>query len=210
MRLIIFGATGKTGLPLTRKALAAGHEVIALARTPSKLNMQHPCLKVVQGDAMNAADVEKVIALGGDVVYSTLGHGKGTPRDMQTVAIGHIIAAMKRHNLRRLVALTGAGVRAPQDQPGVPDHIIRFLLKTLSGPILEDAANHVALIEKSGLDWVIVRGPMLTEAPGKGKYRVGWVGVNTSPRIAREDLADFMLTLTTEDRYLHQMPMVSD
>lgn len=209
MKLVIFGASGRTGIPLVRQALAEGHAVVAFVRSPSKLPIQHERLTVVSGDAMNAADVEKAV-IGADVVISALGHGKGTPDDMQTVATRHIITAMEKHGVRRFISLTGAGVVAPQDQPKPINHLIRFALKTLSGKVLKDAEGHADIIQRSTLDWTIVRGPMLTENPGTGKYRVGWVGVNTSARIAREDLARFMLAQAADRTYLRQMPMVSE
>lgn len=208
MRITIFGASGRTGKHLVEQALAAGHTVVALVRSPEKLALRHERLTIVKGDAGNAAAVEQAIA-GSDVVVSALGHVKGSPADIQTVATRHIIAAMERHGVRRLVSLTGAGVRAPQDQPKLIDRIIKFALATLSGDVLRDAESHVELIRRSNLDWIIVRGPMLTDAPRAGSYRVGWVGVGTSPRIARADLADFMLAQASDSRYLRQMPMVS-
>ena len=67
-----------------------------------------------------------------------------------------------------------------------------------------------ARVNKSNLDGVIVRGPMLNEGQFTGNYRVGWVGVNTGSRISRADLADFILKQTTDTAYLWQAPMVSD
>jgi putative NADH-flavin reductase len=211
MKLAIFGATGKTGLPLVKQALQAGHEVVAFARTPSKLTVEHENLTVVQGDASDPDAVRRAIE-DTDAVLSALGHVKGSPKDIQTVATRHIVAAMKQHGVRRLVSLSGAGVPAPQDKPGVFDHVIRFALKTLSGDVLADAENHVELLkqERDNIDWVVVRGPMLTEEPGNGDYRVGWVGVNTGTRASREHVADFMLKQVEDDTYLHQMPVISD
>src|SRR5438876_10489552 len=102
MKLAIFGATGRTGIPLVEQALAAGQEVVALARTSSKLPIQHPKLTVIQGDVLNQADVEKVVQ-SCNAVLSVLGHRKESPRDMQTVAIRHIIAAMEKYGVKRLV-----------------------------------------------------------------------------------------------------------
>jgi hypothetical protein len=51
---------------------------------------------------------------------------------------------------------------------------------------------------------------MLNDGPHTGKYRVGWVGVNTSSRISRADVADFLLKQVTDTIYLHQAPMISD
>ena len=208
MKLAIFGATGRTGKPLLEQALQAGNEVAVLIRTPSKLTIQHPKLTIVQGDVLNPADVEKVVQ-GSDAVISVLGQSKDSPKDLLTRAITNIIAAMEKYGIKRLVSLTGAGVADPHDRPKLANHLIKAALKLMSGHVLKDAENHADMIRKSNLDWVIVRGPMLTEGPHTGNYRVGWVGVNTSARISRADLADFLLKQATDMTYLRQTPMVS-
>ena len=209
MKLAIFGATGRTGIPLVKQALAAGYDVTALVRTPEKMPIKDARLTLVQGDAMNATDVDKVVQ-GADAVLSALGQTKNSPLNMQTVSTRNIIAAMKKYGVKRLVSLTGAGVDAPQDKPKLPNHLIKFLLKVLSGKVLKDAEGHAEVIRNSDLDWVIVRGPMLNEGPHTGKYRVGWVGINTGTRISREDVADFMLRQVTDTSHLQQAPMISD
>ncbi len=209
MKLTIFGATGRTGIPLVQQALAANHTVCAFVRTPGKLPITHDQLTIVQGDATDPTAVEQAI-IGADAVLSALGHTQGTPKEMQTVATRNIVAAMQRHGVRRLVSLTGAGVAAPQDQPGLINHLISFALKTFAADVLRDAQGHAEVIRNSDLDWVIVRGPMLTEGPHTGQYRVGWVGVNTGTRIARANVADFMLKQVTDTTYLRQAPMISD
>ncbi len=75
--------------------------------------------------------------------------------------------------------------------------------------MLEDAKGHVRIIEESGLDWVIVRGPMLTEGKRTGEYRIGYVGKNSGAKISRADVAEFMLRQVADDTYLGQKPMIS-
>ncbi len=209
MELAVFGASGRTGRPLVQQALDAGHDVIALVRTPATFPIKHERLTVVQGDALNASDVDEVVQ-GADAVLSVLGQSKNSPKDLQTVATKNIVAAMETYGITRFVSLTGAGVDAPQDKPKFINHVIKFALKTLQGAVLADAEQHVKVLQASQLDWVIVRGPMLTEGPYTGKYRVGWVGVNTGTRISRADVADFMLKQVTDNTYIHKAPMVSD
>lgn len=84
------------------------------------------------------------------------------------------------------------------------------MLRLISGHVLADAEAHLEVLRQSGLDWTVVRGPRLTEEPGKGSYRVGWVGVDASTRISRDDLADFILTQVDDRRFVHQLPFVSD
>lgn len=209
MKLAIFGASGRTGRPLVQQALDAGHSVNALVRTPATFPMQHERLTVVQGDAMDLDAVEKVVR-GTDAVLSVLGQTKGSPKDIQTMATKNIIAVMQKYEIRRFVSLTGAGVDAPEDSPKLINHVIKFALKTMAGAVLKDAEQHAAVLRGSTIDWTIVRGPMLTEGPYTGKYRVGWVGVNTGTRVSRADIADFMLKQLDDTTYLRKAPMISD
>lgn len=208
VRLALFGATGRTGIPLTEQALTAGHEVVVLVRDPAKMPLRHDCLTVLTGDVLVPEDVERAIQTA-DAVISVLGRSKNSPKEMHTDATRNIIAAMRQHDVRRLVSLTGAGVPAPQDRPKFANRLITLALKALSSEVLQDALGHAALIEQSQFDWVIVRVPMLRDGPHTGTYRIGWVGINTSTHISRADVADFLLKQITDDTYLHQLPVVS-
>ena len=208
MRVAVFGASGRTGRPLVEQALAAGHEVTAFVRDAAKLGTSHEKLTVVEGDVKDPAKVHEAVA-GADAVLSALGHTKSSTKDVQTVGTANIVAGMQEAGVRRLVSLTGAGVSDPKDEPKFFDKAITTLLKLLQKDVLEDGEKHARVIEKSGLDWVIVRGPMLTEGEKKGEYRVGYVGKNSGTKISRADVADFMLRQTEDDTYLGQKPMVS-
>ena len=208
MKVAIFGATGRTGRSLVEQALGRGHAVTAFARDLSRLGVSHERLSVVRGDITGASAVEKAVS-GQDAVVSALGHTKGSPKDVQARGMGNIVAAMEKHGVRRLVSLTGAGVKAEGDEPKFVDKVFGFLLQTLQPDVLEDAAAHVAVIRSSGLEWVIVRGPRLTEGKKEGRYRVGLVGKNSGSRISRADLADFMLDQLTDHAHLGRMPVVS-
>jgi putative NADH-flavin reductase len=72
MKLLIFGASGKTGHQLVEQALAQGHTVTAFARNPAKLKLTHPNLQIAQGDMLNVESVERSVR-GQDVVLSALG-----------------------------------------------------------------------------------------------------------------------------------------
>ena len=190
------------------QALAAGHEVRALVRDRSKFPVGHERLAVIRGDVLDAAKVDEVVA-GVDAVLSALGQTKGSPKDVQTRGTQNIVAAMEGQGVRRLVSLTGAGVRDARDEPKILDRAITFLLGRLQPDVLEDGVRHAEVIRRSGLEWVIVRGPRLTGGPRKGEYRVGMVGKNSGTQISRADLAEFMLDQMTAETYLRQMPVVS-
>ncbi len=207
--IALFGATGKIGRRVLDRALAAGYQVRVLVRDPARLTTSHPRLTVLTGDVLDVDAVERTV-VGSDVVLALFGHVKDSPKTLQTDGTRNIVAAMQAHQVPRLVTLSGGGLRAPQDRPKLPDRAIRTLLKLMAGHVLADAEGHLEVLKDSGLDWTVVRGPVLTEHPGKRRYRVGWVGVDASTRISREDLADFILAQVTDRSYVGQLPFVSD
>lgn len=208
-KIALLGATGRTGKQFLKKALEAGYEVKALVRDPHKLDEEIKPSEVIQGDVLKAEDVDRCIA-GCDVVVSLFGHVKGSPEHLQTEGTEHIVLAMKNHHVHKIISLSGGGLPFPEkDEPKFADKMIRFIMKVAVPKVLNDAIDHAKVLKESGLKWIIVRGPRLTDEPEKGDYRVGWVGVNASTKIGRADLADFILKQVESDQYLYQMPFVS-
>ncbi|HZA17485.1 MAG TPA: SDR family oxidoreductase [Pseudonocardiaceae bacterium] len=206
--IAVFGATGKTGRLVVERALAAGHEVRALVRDPAKLTATGERLTVVKGDVLDAAAVGETVR-DAEVVLSLFGHVPGSPKTLQTDGTQLIVDAMHRHGVKRIISLSGGGLRDAQDRPKLSDHIIRFLLKTMAGHVLADAEHHLEVLQASGLDWTVVRAPRLLDTPATGSYRVGSVGVEASTKISRADFADFILTQVDDRSYIRQLPFVS-
>ncbi len=72
MRLVVFGATGATGRQVVTLALAAGDDVVAVVRNPSKLGQRHQRLTVVQAELTDVPALESAVK-GADAVISVLG-----------------------------------------------------------------------------------------------------------------------------------------
>lgn len=209
MKLAIVGATGRTGQHLVREALAAGHEVVAFARSPAKLELEHDRLSVVQGDVADGERVAGAIA-GADAVLSVLGPADNKPDLKVNRGMANILAAMERHGVRRLVQSIGAGVPDPHDTPRPADRSIRLLVRTLSRNVYQDMAQVDRLVRASDLDWTIVRVPRLTDEPRSSRLRVGYVGQGVGTRLSRADLAEFMLRQAEDPTYLRQAPAISN
>ncbi len=200
MKLAIFGASGRTGKYLVQKALDAGHEVTALVRTPAKLTVQHDRLHVIEGDAHDQTAVERTIA-GGDVVLSAMGQ--------YSQAITNILAAMKKHGVKRVVVAAGAGVPDPNDKPRLINYLISFLIKTFSRKTYNEAIKQNEILRASDVDWTMCRAPMLTDEP-PGKYKVTYVGKEMYRTLSRASYADFILKQATDTQYIRLAPAISD
>lgn len=208
MKLAIFGATGKAGQYLTEHALKQGHAVTVLARTPAKVTIQSPNLRVVEGDILDAASVEAAVQ-GADAVLSVLGPASNKPELIISRGMRNILHAMHKHGVSRLVLSAGAGIRDPRDRPGLIDRIVGLALGILSKNVVADMQATVDLVRSSDLDWTIVRVPMLTDQPAQNTLKIGYVG-DISPRLAREDLAIFMLKQIQDSTHIRQAPAISN
>ncbi|WP_420455444.1 NAD(P)-dependent oxidoreductase [Rubrivirga sp.] len=208
MKFALLGATGRTGRHVVTQALDAGHEVVALARTPSKLDVQHDRLTVVQGDALDPDAVGRVVG-GADAVLLTLGHAKGSPKDVLRRSASVVVDAMKRHGVRRVVTETGAGVADPRDPGGLGPAFMRGVMGVVAKPLLADSEAHVDVFRRSGLDWTAVRAPRLTGGPHTGRYETGYLSMGPGHSVSRADVADYMLRLATSDEAVGEAPMIT-
>lgn len=209
MKIAIFGATGRTGQHLVQEGLSKGYQIVALARTPSKLSVTNPSLSVIQGDVKDRQAVEQTIS-GVDAVISVLGPTNNEPTFEVSQGMTNIMAAMKKQGVRRLIISAGAGVGDPNDAPGPFNHVMNFLLKVMAKNVLADMSQVVEMVRSSDLEWTVVRLPMLTDDPKTGSIKVGYLGKGMGSRIARADIADFMLTQLTDKTYVGKSPAISN
>jgi putative NADH-flavin reductase len=207
MRVLVFGASGATGLLLLEEATSLGHAVTAFVRDPAKL-ASHNTVEVLKGDVADPAAVRQAVA-GQGAVLCALGAATPLRRDPTLVAgVGHITAAMHAAGVPRLVYLSFLGVPAGRHQLSA---VGRYVVAPLV--MRNVVADHVAkeqIIERSQLDWTIVRPPRLTNGPKTCAYRHGddIHARQFVPRISRADVAHFMVDQLTDRMYIRCAPAV--
>jgi len=207
MKIVIFGASGASGLPLTEQALGAGHTVTAFVRTPAKLTLSSPNLNIVQGDVTDDGAVAKAVA-GQDAALSALGAKTLQRAPELTEGIRHIVTALEAEGVRRFVyeSSLGTGDSADKMSFSFRYFVAPFILKNA----LADHEEKEGIIRASSLDWVIVRPGQLVNGERTGVYQTG-IGFDNrlKSRISRADVADFMLKSLVEDVYLQKAPYIS-
>src|SRR5262245_26345112 len=128
MKLLLFGASGKTGQHVLNIALNAGHMVTAFVRSPEKIKINNPALQVMKGDVSDYKAVETAI-IGHYVLLSTLGANSPFKFDQVVVdGISHIIKAMQETNVGRFIYLSFIGVNKPSKDAGF---FIRYIAPRL-------------------------------------------------------------------------------
>ena len=204
MKLTIFAASGGIGRHLVGQALAAGHDVTAVARNPASLPAG---VRAVRADLAAAQPAALATAVGGaDAVLSALGPRSKADYGIASTGTRAIVGAMEAAGVRRLVVVSAApvGTIASPRRPRPPKHdpgdgfVMRHLLSPLITVALRDLYVDLALMEDtlagSGLDWTAVRPPRLTNGPETGAYRTAsGRNLRRGLTVSRADVAHLML-----------------
>ena len=200
MNLTVLGATGPTGTQLVEQALAAGHHVTALARSPEKLTITNPNLHVVQGDATDRAAVSQAMK-GADAVISTLG-GKGAVIAAATRAI---VAVAKQEGPQRIVMLSTFAVARDRLKAAS-----KVLTGMAMGPQIKDKTAGEEALRASGLDWTIVYATRLTNGPKTEPTVVPeTTKVGMTHKVSRADVASFLLQAATDGLYSRRAVIIT-
>ena len=207
MKILVLGATGRTGHHFTRKALEQGHTVTAYVRNPHKARTllgTHPNLTIIPG---TLDDAERLAAAssGQDVMVGTLGQ-KATVREFL-----HTTFMQERLPLI-MEAVTGAGVKhcVLMSAYGVGDTVrtasfpMRLVCKIIMRGIFTDKVKADALVSEYQSYISRAHPGRLTDKPGKGGVKLfDMASVERTagiPTIAREDVADALLTIAEDPR----------
>ncbi len=209
-RVVIFGGSRGVGLETVKQALAAGHEVRAVARTASKIGLSHSGLERLDGSALDPAHVAQALD-GIDVVIQALGvaAGPGMVRrgtDLFSRSTTLLLPAMAAAGIRRLICLTGYGAGDSRSTYGC---LSGFAFTLLLGRVYDDKTVQEGLIRQSGLDWTIARPGILTNGSRTGRYKVlverrKW----RQGLISRADVADFLVQQIDDDTLIGKAPVL--
>ncbi len=210
-KIIVFGATGKLGLQVVRQALDSGFEVTAFVRDSAKLVVQHPKLRVVTGNILDAGSVERGLAGGYDAAISALGIFHREPRTELSDGTANIVRAMEKHGVTRLVVVSSLGAG---DSKGQGNLLARGLQRLLLKHVLADKDRQEALVAASTLTWTILRPPQLTDEPTARDDLVAWSGppsrAKTTWKTSRASVARAALEAVSAGKYLRQAVNISD
>ena len=221
MKLTIVAATGGIGRQVLEQAIAAGHDVTAVVRDPSKLPRGVHAAQVDLSSPDPTA-LERALS-GSDAVISGLGARKRREAGVASRGTRAIVEAMQKGGARRLVVVSAAPV-GTVPSPGHPhppkyDPGDRFLMRHLMGPAVKaalrwvytDLARMEDTVRDSGLEWTVVRPPKLTNGGLTGTYRTA-VGRNVKGglSVSRADVAHLMLQLVDKPDAIGQVVGVAN
>ena len=215
MRILLLGATGRTGRYLLDQALHHGHIVHALVRDKQKISTRQYNLILFQGSPSDKTALESAMR-GCEAVLSVLNisrkyefpwAGLRTPKDFLSSTMRNIVELAGKNNIRRVVFASAWGVyETKKELPGW----FRWLLdnSTIRYQYL-DHERQEQVAKDSNLDWTAVRPVFLTNSSAVREVIVHTEREgNPKSYISRRNLAAFMLKVLEKNLYLCQAVVV--
>jgi putative NADH-flavin reductase len=215
MKILILGATGRTGKYVIEEALKRGHKISAIARDPDKLKNYE--IDIIQGTPYDYETVEKALK-GCDAVINTLNVSRksdnpwsplASPKDLISKSATNAIKAMEKTGIKRFVALStiGAG-RSWKTTPATLRLIVS--ISNLRHAFL-DHGRQEELLENSSIDYTICRTPMLSaETNSSGAVATQENQKPRSMKLSRNSAADFFIKIIENKEFIRQTVNLSN
>lgn len=217
MKILILGATGRTGKLILEKALANGFEVNILVRYPEKITLKSEKLTIFEGLSTNIEALKEAIKDCKSVI-SALNISRTTdfpwsalrtPKDFLTKTIQNIIDLSKNQELEKIIVISAWGVA--ETKKDIP-FWFRFLIEISNikfGYLGHEQSE--LLLQKSNLNWTSVRPTGLTNFK---KIKPIIITQNNSPQpnltISRNNTANFIIKILEQKTFNKQTVTISE
>lgn len=188
MKVLVAGATGKTGLRLIDELKSRGHYPIALVRESSDTTTLPSDVELRYGDL---TDLQEDVCEGCDAVIFAAGSGSHTGADMTDKVdrdgAQRLVDIAAKSKISRFVMLSSVGADKPD-----PEHKLAHYLQAK-----HDADEHLTA---SGLSYAIVRPVRLTDESGTRNMRFG-DSVDVDGIAARGDVAAVLAEAVDDEKW---------
>jgi len=204
VKVALYGATGKSGSRILKELVARGHQVVAIARNPSKVPQPEGGVSVRQDDL---SDPKKIAAAveGADAVVSAYAPPQNDP-DAIVGVTRRQIEALTGGAKTRLVVVGGAG--GLNVAPGVTLVDSGYMPEAYL-PIAKAHVKALSVLRASDTDWTYL-APAANFEPGQrtGKFRLGKdeliANEQQESRISMEDYAIALVDELEKPRHRRQ------
>jgi uncharacterized protein YbjT (DUF2867 family) len=204
MKVLVIGATGRTGRLVVEQLVAQQHEVSVLVRHPEAMVEYKQKITVITGDATKLADLTKAVA-GQEAVISTIGPPSLKATNLAVSFMTAFLKAVAVHPIKRFVNLSAWGTGNTADNHYF---IMKLLRRTLLKNLFDDKDQAEALLLASNLPYVNVRPSRLGNGAARGGVHASLDGSHLSHHINRADVASFLIAQLSSDLWLRQSPLI--
>ena len=218
MKILLLGATGRTGKEILQQALQAGIAVNVLVRDSSKVKIIDKALRIIESKTLDKTALRKAMK-DCDAVISALNISRNsdfpwsslrTPKTLLSDTLHNVIEIARELTIKRIIVLSAWGVH--ETRKDIPFWFRWLISFSNIGAGYRDHERQEALLEASNLDWTSIRPVGLTNF--KGSKPILTTIINNSPKpnliISRSNVAHYVLEVYRDKSYIKQAVIISE
>ena len=202
MKIAIFGATGDTGRCICRRAIDEGYTIKPFSFRRTEI-VGVDTVEATPID-LNQVDLVTQAIDGVDAIISAIG-GETSSR---YTGITSLIEAANHHQIKRLIAIGGAGILdlptggKLKDQPFFPEFL---------KPITDAHQASLECLQRSSLSWTMICPGTMKEGHSDGTYRhQGDEKLADMASVLYDDVAHLIIKSLQDNLYVHQRVSISN
>ncbi|MBD1366637.1 NAD(P)H-binding protein [Mucilaginibacter sp. ZT4R22] len=207
IKVAVIGGTGKAGKYLVKQLLAQNIPVKFLHRNPERLQIHHPLIQLVKGDARDYDALLNLIA-GCSAVISTVGQPSGELPVFSDVST-KVLKAMVELDVPRYISATGLNVDTPFDNKGPKAKFGTEWMYQNYPKTTADKQVEYEVLAASGADWTLVRLPMIQQTDDMPEV-VTSLQDCPGDFISASSLGAWMIMQLTSDEFVRQAPFIAN
>ena len=217
MKILVIGATGRTGRLIVEEAIKQGYDLNVLVRDKNKMPFNSKSIKAYQGTPAHRTDLAAAMQ-GCEVIISALSVSRASdapwsklisPENFISESMKNLIAEAGQQNLNRLITISAWGVL--ETKKDVPFWFRWLINHTNLRPVYADHESQEKLLAASNLNWTAVRPVALNDSK---KIKTLKVSSNNFPKpnlyISRQSVAKFIVDIIKSDKYDMKNPTISE
>lgn len=198
MRVLLLGATGRTGRLVLERLRATDHIVTSVGRSI----IHAACAPNIKNYPLDMTLLLQA-SLHHDVVINCL-RASYNPRLYMD-----IVSALEVSYRRvRYLTVGGLGVQFAGDQLGLVDKMACVAMRVFGDDSLTERQNEADFLQQSALDWTMLRIPRLVDGEATNAWTLK-MDMPVSSYVTRSDLADAIVTCVAHATHSRAAPFLT-
>ncbi|MES2266206.1 MAG: NAD(P)-binding oxidoreductase [Bacteroidota bacterium] len=214
MRVLLLGATGRTGKLILQQLVTRGHDVHVLVRDKNCIDLISPYINVFEGSSLDA-DLLNTAMARCDAVISALNISRKndfpwsalrTPVNLLSATMGNLIPLLAQHQIKRIIILSAWGVS--ETRKDIPAWFRWTINNSNISFAYKDHELQEQMLMATDLYWTILRPVGLTNFGVKPVE----ISLNNRPRpsllISRKSVAAFTADILEQAELIKLAPTI--
>jgi len=214
MKILLLGATGRTGNLILQQLINRGHSVNLLVRYRHKVRLVSELINIFEGSTFDVSLLGLAME-GCEAVISALNISRKndfpwsplrTPTDLLSVTMKNLITLVGPYHIKRIIMISAWGVN--ETRKDIPGWFRWIIDHSNIGPAYEDHALQEKMLSATDLNWTMIRPVGLTNF-GLNKVKVS---INNLPRpallISRKSVAEFTADILEQATFIGLAPVI--